>query len=127
MANKGWLKLKKILRDKIVGHHIVYAYNGTGNHKQTDVEVPIYYMEHHILTALQRRGSRISRGFIQTLKYFIWEAETTGKIMELKQEDISDNPKTKNGSSIEKKNPQVETVHEALPQIQKIDTQSDSK
>ena len=72
--NRGWIKRKQALRQKIVDHHITYTYNGN-THKQEEIVVPVYYMEHHIITQLQRRGKYISKGFIKTLKYFIWEHE----------------------------------------------------
>ncbi len=66
-------------------HHIVYAMNGVGDHKQIDIQVPIYTTEHHILTELQRRGKNVSRGFLQSLKYFIWERTTLGTFVDLQQ------------------------------------------
>lgn len=62
---------------KTVSHHVLYAHNGVGNHEQIDITVPIFSSEHHILTALQRRGKNVSKGFLNALKYFIWERETT--------------------------------------------------
>lgn len=61
-------------------HHILYAYNGVGNHKQIDITVRIYPSEHYLLTLLQRRGSKVSKGFIDSLRYFIWEHTTKGDI-----------------------------------------------
>lgn len=63
-------------KSRCLEHHIVYAYNGVGNHKQEDIKVKIFPSEHYILTLMQRRGKIISKGFIDSLKYFIWEHET---------------------------------------------------
>ena len=72
-------------RSKVVGHHIIYAYDGL-THVQSDIEVPIYNMEHYICTLMQRRGKYVSKGFLDWLKYYIWEKETTGAFNDLSQE-----------------------------------------
>jgi hypothetical protein len=84
--NKGLRALKKKLREKVVGHHINYEYNGL-THKQEAVIVPIYHMEHWIVSQLQRRGKYVSKGFLQTLKHFVWLRETTGNFVDLQLED----------------------------------------
>ena len=66
-------------------HHILYAYSGVGKHEQIDIQVPIYTTEHHILTELQRRGKNVSRGFLQSLRYFIWERETARNYVDLSE------------------------------------------
>lgn len=71
MVNKGLRALRKKIRGKIVEHHILYEYDGCA-HKQKEVKVPIFYIEHHIITQLQRRGKWVSKGFIKALKHFIW-------------------------------------------------------
>ena len=77
--NKGQAARKKTLRNKVVEHHIIYNFNHLA-HKQKEIVVPVKYMEHWILTQLQRRGNTISRGFVNSLKYLIWMWETTGII-----------------------------------------------
>ena len=72
--NKGQRARKKILRSKIVAHHILYSYDGL-RHKQIPIEVNIYNTEHYITRLLQTRGKYISKGFIRVLKFFIFENE----------------------------------------------------
>ncbi len=74
--------MKKKLPNTIL-HHVVYSFNGVGNHQQIDIKVPIFTTEHHILTELQRRGGNVSRGFLQSLRYFLWEKETIGNYITL--------------------------------------------
>ena len=68
------MALKRKTRYKTVHHHILYDYDGI-RHKQTEITVPIYYTEHYICKLLQTSGSKISKGFIKVLKYFIWRYE----------------------------------------------------
>lgn len=75
----------KLRRSRVVKHHVTYAYNGL-THNQEEIIVPIFNMEHHICTEMQRRGQYVSKGFIDWLKYWIWERETTGKFTDLSQE-----------------------------------------
>ena len=76
----------KLDPDKKVVHHICYDYNGS-SHKQEEITKVVYYAEHHILTQLQRRGKRISKGFLDHLKYFIWKTEVTGFYEDLDEND----------------------------------------
>ena len=70
--------MRKKIRNKVVLHHVLYEYDGC-SHKQKEVVVPILYIEHHFLTQLQRRGKYVSKGFLDSLKHFIWVRETTGE------------------------------------------------
>ena len=65
------MPLKRKTRYKTVQHHVLYNYDGI-SHKQVEITVPIYYTEHYICKLLQTRGSKISKGFIKVLEYFIW-------------------------------------------------------
>lgn len=67
----------------VMYHHVVYSYSGVGKHEQIDIKVPIYTTEHHILTELQRRGKNVSLGFLNALRFFIWERETTNNYQDL--------------------------------------------
>lgn len=73
---------KTTITKKEVVHHIVYDYNGN-SHKQEEVTVLVYYMEHDIIKRMQRRGKYISVGFLNHLKYFIWRCETLGVAIDL--------------------------------------------
>lgn len=84
--NKGWAKLKKVLRNKVIEHHISYEYSGT-THKQEEIVVPVYYMEHHLLTQLQRRGKFVSKGFLRTLEHFIWKHKESATDLSLEVSD----------------------------------------
>lgn len=63
-------------------HHVIYAYSGT-KHKQEGIVIPIYTTEHHLLTSLQRRGKNVSKGFLDALRYFIWEHEVSSNYADL--------------------------------------------
>jgi hypothetical protein len=73
-----------------VEHHINYEYNGS-THKQEAVTVAIYNNEHWLIGHLQKRGKYVSKGFLQTLKYFIWLRETTGNYVTLDLPPKADN------------------------------------
>jgi len=85
--NKGQRARKKTLRNKIVEHHINYEYNGL-THKQEPVTVKIYNNEHWLISHLQKRGKYVSKGFLQTLKYFVWLRETTTNFVDLSGETL---------------------------------------
>jgi len=80
--NKGLLARKKVLRNKVVSHHILYEYNGL-THKQEAIKVDVYSNEHWLISHLQKRGKYVSKGFLQTLKHFIWLRETTNAFVDL--------------------------------------------
>jgi len=77
-------------KPKFVEHHVVYAFNGTGNHEQIDIVVPIFSTEHHLLTSLQRRGKVVSKGFLDCLRYFLWEHITTNNFIDIAKEEIKE-------------------------------------
>jgi hypothetical protein len=89
--NKGLLARKKILRSKVVEHHILYQYDGL-RHKQAPISVHIYNNEHYILSLLQKRGKWVSWGFLQSLKQFVWERETTRHFDDLELWNIAPLP-----------------------------------
>lgn len=91
--NKGQLARKKILRSKIVGHHLRYTYNGL-THKQDERVVQIYNTEHYITRLLQTRGRYVSKGFLFVLVDFILDRLVTGNFTELKQEIQDENTHT---------------------------------
>lgn len=95
--NKGQRARKNTLRKKVLNHHILYQYDGL-THKQKAIEVPLYHNEHYIVKLLQTRGKWVSRGFLQSLKYFIWERETTNNFVDLprSQENTIQKTESKN-------------------------------
>lgn len=96
--NKGLRKRKKTLRNKIVEHHIIYEYNGL-THKQEEIKVNIYNNEHWLISHLQKRGRYVSRGFLQTLKHFIWLRETTGNFVDLSNQKTDTIEKIEEGDT----------------------------
>ena len=80
--NKGQLQKKKILRAKIVDHHLRYQYNGC-SHVQEERKVPIYFTEHYITKLLQTRGRYVSKGFLLVLADFILDRLITGSYNDL--------------------------------------------